>query len=170
MTTIIVLISILLVIMLLVSGRNRFIELEEEIKNAESKVLLTKNKYIEAQKAALGLAGKATNNEGAIYERIASSDRITTQDLMALGQAYPDLKDKFTSASQMIERLMRDYTGAQEELNELVATYNKRVSMFPSSITAYVFKREKQELIGEAQLSTSRQLNVSDGLDYSQYL
>lgn len=155
----------------LISGRNKFIEQENSIKNAESKVLLARNKYIKAQKSALGLAGKATNNEGDVYMKIKTAGgAIDASDLKALGQMYPDLKDKFSAAANMSEKLLENWRIAQEELNECITEFNRMVSVFPSNFIAFIFKYSKQELVGEENLAQSRQLDMEEELIFSDFI
>lgn len=170
MVTIIVIILIILMTIWLIKERNGFVVLVAKVEQEMSNVNTAKAKYLAVQKKAIGLAGKATSNEGQIYESIRNSaGQISSTTLLSLGQMYPDLKDKFDSAAHLSDSLYTDYRNAQSVLNQAITEYNTAIALFPSSIAAWLFGFEKETLIDQEHLTDSKKLRMEDEMDLSEF-
>lgn len=143
----------------------------ENINKAKSEVNTAKAKYFEVQRKAIGLVGKTGKNEADLYKDIKTSGgRISSETLMALGQQYPDLKDKFESSARLSDNLYGSYRKAQTQLNDAITEYNTYINLFPNNIAAYILGYVRETLIDEANLEKSKELNVVEDLDLSEFL
>ena len=75
-------------------------------------------------------------------------------NIMALAEAYPDLKanTNFTDLSNQLARVEEDIANSRKYYNAVVRKYNDKVEMFPSNLVASIFgfKLEKMfEIVEE---------------------
>ncbi len=169
--TIIALILIIVSLVFLIKCKNKFVVLSSNVKKCMSEVNTAKAKYLEVQRKALGLAGKATNNEGKVYQEIKNSaGQISSDKLLALGQMYPDLKDKFSTAASLSDRLYNDYRIAQTQLNNAITEYNQEISVVPQNIAAFLWGYKQETLIDEENLDRSKELTMVDDIDVEDFI
>ncbi len=162
---------IILLIAFLISKYNRFKEYSAEIAMHMSEVNTAKAKYLKIQKKAIGLAGKATKNEGDIYMNIKNAGgKISSETLLSLGTMYPELKDKFATAANLSEKMIDSYRNEQTALNNIITQYNKYVSIFPNNIAAFILGYRTMDLIGQDKLQEATKLEMEDEMDFSEFL
>ena len=153
----------------LIKCRNSFVVLKANVKRCKSQVNTARAKYQEVQKKAIGLAGIATQNEGTVYESLRAG-KINAENLLSLGQSYPELKDKFQATAELLDKLSSDLMSAQTTLNNAVTEYNASIAMFPQNIAAYFLGYHPEKLIGEKILEKATDLTIEADPDMSKWV
>ena len=130
---------------------NRFVSLEELVRNAWSNIdVVQENRYdtlIELYKIVVSYAEheRSTLNE-IVRNRGLKSNEETINNLVAnvyaVAESYPELKAD-TIYNNLVEKLTE--LNAQTKFSKLV--YNDAVKMFPSSFVAGMFKHEEKEYL-----------------------
>ena len=90
------------------------------------------------------------------YEKMNTSDKVEVNNklsqsitkLMALAEAYPDLKanENFKDLSNQLARVEEDIANARKYYNGAVRIMNDKVQMFPSNIIASMLGFKKQPM------------------------
>ena len=137
---------------------NRFVSLEELVRNAWSNIdVVQENRYdtlIELYKIVVSYAEheRSTLNE-IVRNRGLKSNEETINNLVAnvyaVAESYPELKAD-TIYNNLIEKLTE--LNAQTKFsklvyNDAVTKFNRLVKMFPSSLVAGMFKHEEKEYL-----------------------
>jgi len=137
---------------------NRFVSLEELVRNAWSNIdVVQENKYdtlIELYKIVVSYAEheRSTLNE-IVRNRGLKSNEETINNLVAnvyaVAESYPELKAD-TIYNNLVEKLTE--LNAQTKFsklvyNDAVTKFNRLVKMFPSSFVAGMFKHEEKEYL-----------------------
>jgi possible membrane protein lemA len=137
---------------------NRFVSLEELVRNAWSNIdVVQENRYdtlIELYKIVVSYAEheRSTLNE-IVRNRGLKSNEETINNLVAnvyaVAESYPELKAD-TIYNNLIEKLTE--LNAQTKFsklvyNDAVTKFNRLVKMFPSSFVAGMFKHEEKEYL-----------------------
>ncbi|MCR5094937.1 MAG: LemA family protein [Lachnospiraceae bacterium] len=136
-----------------------------------AKVNAAKEKLRAVQRQAIGIAGKAGQNEGNLIKDItAKHGAIDGSSIRALGQLYPTLNDKFQASAQMVDKLYDDYLNEQNDLNSSITEYNMYISKFPTNIYAGILGYKKDSLIDEENLEMSKELDRVDDVDISSFV
>ena len=137
---------------------NRFVSLEELVRNAWSNIdVVQENRYdtlIELYKIVVSYAEheRSTLNE-IVKNRGLKSNEETINNLVAnvyaVAESYPELK-----ADTIYNNLVEKFTelNAQTKFsklvyNDAVTKFNRLVKMFPSSFVAGMFKHEEKEYL-----------------------
>ena len=155
----------------LINTKNIIVKMVNYIRLCMSNVNTAKEKYQAVKLQAVGLAGKANHNEGETYKDIRDSGGTFQSDnLMALGQLYPNLNDNLRSTSNMVESLYNDYKAAQNELNEAITQYNNYIAQFPTNLFAGILGYRQDTLIDEENLSKSKEFSRTADVDISDYV
>ena len=139
---------------------NNFVKLKNKVKEAFStmdvylkkrwdlipNIVETVKAYSQYEKDALREVVELRNNT---YDKMSDEDKIKTneqlssgiQKIMALAEAYPDLKasQNFQNLSNQLAKIEEDIANARKYYNGVVRIYNDKVEMFPSNILAKVF-------------------------------
>ena len=137
---------------------NRFVSLEELVRNAWSNIdVVQENRYdtlIELYKIVVSYAEheRSTLNE-IVRNRGLKSNEETINKLVAnvyaVAESYPELKAD-TIYNNLVEKLTE--LNAQTKFsklvyNDAVTKFNRLVKMFPSSFVAGMFKHEEKEYL-----------------------
>ena len=137
---------------------NRFVSLEELVRNAWSNIdVVQENRYdtlIELYKIVVSYAEheRSTLNE-IVRNRGLKSNEETINNLVAnvyaVAESYPELKAD-TIYNNLVEKLTE--LNAQTKFSKLVyndaiTKFNRLVKMFPSSFVAGMFKHEEKEYL-----------------------
>ena len=137
---------------------NRFVSLEELVRNAWSNIdVVQENRYdtlIELYKIVVSYAEheRSTLNE-IVRNRGLKSNEETINNLVAnvyaVAESYPELKAD-TIYNNLVEKLTE--INAQTKFSKLVyndaiTKFNRLVKMFPSSFVAGMFKHEEKEYL-----------------------
>lgn len=137
---------------------NRFVSLEELVRNAWSNIdVVQENRYdtlIELYKIVVSYAEheRSTLNE-IVRNRGLKSNEETINKLVAnvyaVAESYPELKAD-TIYNNLVEKLTE--LNAQTKFsklvyNDAVTKFNRLVKMFPSSFVAGIFKHEEKEYL-----------------------
>ena len=137
---------------------NRFVSLEELVRNAWSNIdVVQENRYdtlIELYKIVVSYAEheRSTLNE-IVRNRGLKSNEETINNLVAnvyaVAESYPELKAD-TIYNNLVEKLTE--LNAQTKFsklvyNDAVTKFNRLVKMFPSSFVAGMFKHEEKEYL-----------------------
>ncbi len=90
------------------------------------------------------------------YEKMNTSDKVEVNNklsqsitkLMALAEAYPDLKanENFKDLSNQLSRVEEDIANARKYYNGAVRIMNDKVQMFPSNLIASMLGFKKQPM------------------------
>ena len=90
------------------------------------------------------------------YEKMNTSDKVEVNNklsqsitkLMALAEAYPDLKanENFKDLSNQLSKVEEDIANARKYYNGSVRLYNNKVEMFPSNVIAKLFGYKPKEM------------------------
>ena len=139
---------------------NNFVKLKNKVKEAFStmdvylkkrwdlitNIVETVKAYSQYEKDALREVVELRNST---YDKMSDEDKIKTneqlssgiQKIMALAEAYPDLKasQNFQNLSNQLAKIEEDIANARKYYNGVVRIYNDKVEMFPSNILAKMF-------------------------------
>lgn len=139
---------------------NNFVKLKNKVKEAFStmdvylkkrwdlipNIVETVKAYSQYEKDALREVVELRNST---YDKMSDEDKIKTneqlssgiQKIMALAEAYPDLKasQNFQNLSNQLTKIEEDIANARKYYNGVVRIYNDKVEMFPSNILAKMF-------------------------------
>ena len=139
---------------------NNFVKLKNKVKEAFStmdvylkkrwdlipNIVETVKAYSQYEKDALREVVELRNST---YDKMSDEDKIKTneqlssgiQKIMALAEAYPDLKasQNFQNLSNQLGKIEEDIANARKYYNGVVRIYNDKVEMFPSNILAKMF-------------------------------
>ena len=139
---------------------NNFVKLKNKVKEAFStmdvylkkrwdlipNIVETVKAYSQYEKDALREVVELRNST---YGKMSDEDKIKTneqlssgiQKIMALAEAYPDLKasQNFQNLSNQLAKIEEDIANARKYYNGVVRIYNDKVEMFPSNILAKMF-------------------------------
>ena len=96
--------------------------------------------------AARAQYGSARNIEDKIDASRAASSAL--QGIMAIGEAYPDLKSNqnFVQLQGRISELESTISDRRESYNEAVANFNTRIEQFPDVFAARFLDYKKQQM------------------------
>ena len=83
-------------------------------------------------------------------EKITNNEKLTDKinNIFAIAEAYPELKanQNFIELSRQLVKIEEDISCARIIYNESVTNLNNKISMFPSSIIASIFRFKKRKL------------------------
>ena len=140
----ILLIIFIIMVSSLISTNNKIVILVNEIKLHMANTNAAREKYRTVQRQALGLAGKAGQNEGNLFKDISNKHgSIDGSSLRALGNLYPELNDKFQASADLVDSLYDTYLQEQNMLNSAITEYNMYISRIPTSIYAGILGYKK---------------------------
>lgn len=160
---IVVVVLIVAIIGWYISTRNKFIRMEQDVKNSESRidVYLTKRfdcltKMLDTTKGYMKHENDtlinviAMRNPGAnasLKDKAAFNDQMTNvaTQINAVAEQYPELKaDKmFANLQASINEIEENLQAARSNFNANVSAFNKAILVFPASIVAGSRFREK---------------------------
>ncbi len=163
----ILLIVILVLLIYVFSVYNKFIKLNNDVKEAFATMDVYLKKrwdlipnivdvvkgYASYEKDTLESIIKARGN---VYDDLSLTDKINTnlqlnQDinkLMLLVEAYPELKanENFLDLSKQLTKVEDDIANARKYYNAVVRIFNNKVEMFPSNIVAGIFRYKSKPM------------------------
>ena len=156
----IIIVIIVLIIIYTFVLYNRFIKLNNKVKEAFStmdvylkkrwdlipNIVETVKGYAKHEKDTLK---EITELRKSAYDNLSDEEKIKTNakvsnnisKIMALAEAYPDLKanDNFNDLSKQLIKVEDGIANARKYYNGTVRIYNNKVEMFPSNIFANIF-------------------------------
>lgn len=154
-----------------ISTRNRFIRMEQDVLNSESRIdvyltkrfdLLTKmlsttKGFMEHEKETL-ISVTEMRNPGmnaSLKEKAAFNDQMSSlsKQINIVAEQYPDLKsDKmFNNLQNAISEVEENLQAARSNYNSNVSAFNKAILQFPASIVAGNKYTKKDYFEAEAQ-------------------
>ena len=156
------------VIAYIISKRNEFEKLRQEIQHAESDISVCKSKRKECVTDAMKIAKISYRQEVEGLERLTARDQL--DQLAFLGEKYPELQTMGGYRDIMNEaiRLDREIAAYRELLNGNINAYNQSIASFPGLIIAKIFKYTREEFIDEENYGKNRKLEQSE-VDFSQF-
>ena len=180
----IVLVVVVALISAFVSNNNKFVEMEESVKNAQSNVSVYLQRradlipnFVETVKAyslheqetytAVTKARSAVTQADSVDEQAQASAQLDSAiDIWvnAVTEAYPELKsDKLYIALQdELAGTENRIAVARKDYNDAASVYNKSIRRFPANITAAIFGFEQVEYF-----ETPDSVNDAPQVDFS---
>ncbi|MDE6947618.1 MAG: LemA family protein [Anaeroplasmataceae bacterium] len=151
-----VVLLIICIIAWVISTRNKFIRMEQDVENSESRIdiyltkrfdLLTKmldstKGYMNYEKETLTEVVKMRNPgvNASVKEKAEFNEQMSSvaRQLNLVVERYPDLKaDKmFNNLQQSISEVEENLQAARSNFNSNVGSFNKAILQFPASIVA----------------------------------
>ncbi|MDI3535761.1 MAG: LemA protein [Eubacteriaceae bacterium] len=156
---------IIVFLLWLVSTRNSFVKIKNQVEEAFSTMdVYLKKRYdlipnlVETVKGyashesetfqKVTAARTAAMNAGSIDEKIANENALsgTLKSLFAVAEAYPQLQanTNFLDLQNQLKMIEDDIANARKYYNANVREMNTKVEMFPSNIVAGMFNFKKQ--------------------------
>lgn len=152
----VIIILIIAIVGWYIGTRNRFIRMEQDVQNSESRIdvyltkrydLLTKmlsttKGYMKHEKETLAEVVEMRNPgvNASLKEKAEFNDQMSSvaKQLNFVVERYPDLKaDKmFNNLQQSISEVEENLQAARSNFNANVASFNKAILQFPASIVA----------------------------------
>ena len=156
----IIIAGIVLIIIYAFTLYNRFIKLNNKVKEAFStmdvylkkrwdlipNIVETVKGYAKHEKDTLKEVVELRNSA---YDKMSDDEKIKTNEqlssdiskIMVLAEAYPDLKanENFKDLSNQLTKIEDDIANSRKYYNGVVRIYNNKVEMFPSNIFAGLF-------------------------------
>jgi len=95
-------------------------------------------------------------NARSVGEKIDSSQQLSlaVQGVMAIGEAYPDLKanKNFSDLQARISSLESTLSDRREGYNECVANFNTRIDQFPDVLAANILGYRRQQMFKVSEI------------------
>lgn len=165
---IIILAVIILILAYLVSKRNRFQALKNEVDAQKSNI----SNYIEQRTKylndALNVAKISYSHEVEGMEKLTANEKF--EQLRALGERYPQLQNtaSYQETISRLPMLERDIAASKTLLNGNIREYNEAISMFPALIVAKIFGYKRETFIDEENMESNKVTDRSE-VDFSKF-
>ena len=163
------LINICLIVVIIITGSvlanyNRFIRLNNKVKEKESKIDILLNQRFDLIPNLVECVKGYTKHEGGTFENLArlrssynnngfninEAEKINNEfgKLMAIVENYPELKasSQFMNLQANLRQIEDKLNYARIEYNNMVTRFNNLVEQIPSNIVAKIFNFETKEL------------------------
>lgn len=174
----IILLIIILIIIYAFALYNKFVKLNNKVKEAFStmdvylkkrwdlipNIVETVKGYAKHEKDTLEEVVELRNST---YDKMSDDEKIKTNEqlssdiskIMVLAEAYPDLKanENFKNLSKELSKVEDDIANSRKYYNGVVRIYNNKVEMFPSNIFARLFGYKSKSMF---EASASERENV----------
>ena len=163
----IILIIVVLILVFLINIYNNLVSLRQKVKNAWSQIEIQLQRRFDLipnlVETVKGYMGHESNILTKVAElrtawanakTVAEKSNLDTQlsdtlkTIMAVSEAYPDLKanQNFISLQQELANTENKISYSRQFYNDIVTTYNTKIQVFPSNIVARMFKFTQETL------------------------
>lgn len=163
------LINICLIIVVIITGSilvnyNRFVKLNNKVKERESKIDVLLNQRFDLLPNLVECVKGYTEHESKTFEELAKLRSTHDKDgfnieqtekinkgftkLIAVAEAYPELKanENFMNLQENLRLIEEQLNYARLEYNAMVTRFNNLVQTIPSNIIAKIFLFEEKQL------------------------
>ena len=163
----IILIIVVLILVFLINIYNNLVSLRQKVKNAWSQIEIQLQRRFDLipnlVETVKGYMGHESNILTKVAElrtawahakTVAEKSHLDTQlsdtlkTIMAVSEAYPDLKanQNFISLQQELANTENKISYSRQFYNDIVTTYNTKIQVFPSNIVAGLFNFTQETL------------------------
>ena len=163
----IILIIVVLILVFLINIYNNLVSLRQKVKNAWSQIEIQLQRRFDLipnlVETVKGYMGHESNILTKVAElrtawanakTVAEKSNLDTQlsdtlkTIMAVSEAYPDLKanQNFISLQQELANTENKISYSRQFYNDIVTTYNTKIQVFPSNIVAGLFNFTQETL------------------------
>ena len=163
----IILIIVVLILVFLINIYNNLVSLRQKVKNAWSQIEIQLQRRFDLipnlVETVKGYMGHESNILTKVAElrtawanakTVAEKSNLDTQlsdtlkTIMAVSEAYPDLKanQNFISLQQELANTENKISYSRQFYNDIVTTYNTKIQVFPSNIVAGMFNYTQETL------------------------
>jgi len=163
----IILIIVVLILVFLINIYNNLVSLRQKVKNAWSQIEIQLQRRFDLipnlVETVKGYMGHESNILTKVAElrtawanakTVAEKSNLDTQlsdtlkTIMAVSEAYPDLKanQNFISLQQELANTENKISYSRQFYNDIVTTYNTKIQVFPSNIVARMFNFTQETL------------------------
>ena len=163
----IILIIVVLILVFLISIYNNLVSLRQKVKNAWSQIEIQLQRRFDLipnlVETVKGYMGHESNILTKVAElrtawanakTVAEKSNLDTQlsdtlkTIMAVSEAYPDLKanQNFINLQQELANTENKISYSRQFYNDIVTTYNTKIQVFPSNIVAGMFNFTQETL------------------------
>ena len=158
----------LVILIYMISKRNKFVNLKAEVENLLSNISVQKEARSRAIVDAMEILGVAHSNDVSAIKGL--NIEAQSKELVACAQKYPDLKNTpaYASALGRIQNFNEDIASADSLLNKAIKEYNQAIAVFPANIVAGMFGFAKETYIDNDNMGNNKNLNI-EKVDYSKY-
>ena len=164
----IILIIVVLILVFLINIYNNLVSLRQKVKNAWSQIEIQLQRRFDLipnlVETVKGYMGHESNILTKVAElrtawanakTVAEKSNLDTQlsdtlkTIMAVSEAYPDLKanQNFISLQQELANTENTISYSRQFYNDIVTTYNTKIQVFPSNIVAGLFNFTQETLL-----------------------
>ena len=159
------LIVVIIITGLMIATYNKFIKLDNKVKETESKIDILLNKRFDLIPNLVSCVKQYSKHESDTLEDVTAlrssyktNGELNIQEtqnidkkvnmLMAVAENYPDLKadTQFIDLQSSLSKIENELSYARENYNYIVTKYNIKVETIPSNLIAKIFFFEKKEL------------------------
>ena len=163
----IILIIVVLILVFLINIYNNLVSLRQKVKNAWSQIEIQLQRRFDLIPNLVETVKRYMGHESNILTKVAElrtawanaktvaeksnldtqlSDTLKT--IMAVSEAYPDLKanQNFISLQQELANTENKISYSRQFYNDIVTTYNTKIQVFPSNIVAGLFNFTQETL------------------------
>lgn len=161
-------IIVVILIAYIISKRNEFEKLRQEIQHANSDIGIYCEKRQKCVSDAMNIAKISCSKEVEGIERLTAGDQL--DQLAFLGEKYPALQSIGGYREILSEaiRLNKEISASKEILNGNINEYNQAIASFPGLIIAKIFKYKREEFIDEENFAMNKKLDRTE-LDFSMF-
>ena len=163
----IILIIVVLILVFLINIYNNLVSLRQKVKNAWSQIEIQLQRRFDLipnlVETVKGYMGHESNILTKVAElrtawanakTVAEKSNLDTQlsdtlkTIMAVSEAYPDLKanQNFINLQQELANTENKISYSRQFYNDIVTTYNTKIQVFPSNIVAGMFNFTQETL------------------------
>jgi len=163
----IILIIVVLILVFLINIYNNLVSLRQKVKNAWSQIEIQLQRRFDLipnlVETVKGYMGHESNILTKVAElrtawanakTVAEKSNLDTQlsdtlkTIMAVSEAYPDLKanQNFISLQQELANTENKISYSRQFYNDIVTTYNTKIQVFPSNIVVGMFNFTQETL------------------------
>ena len=163
----IILIIVVLILVFLINIYNNLVSLRQKVKNAWSQIEIQLQRrfdiihnLFETVKVYMGHESNILTKVAELRtawanaKTVAEKSNLDTQlsdtlkTIMAVSEAYPDLKanQNFISLQQELANTENKISYSRQFYNDIVTTYNTKIQVFPSNIVAGLFNFTQETL------------------------
>lgn len=163
----IILIIVVLILVFLINIYNNLVSLRQKVKNAWSQIEIQLQRrfdlipnLVETVKGYMGHESNILTKVAELRTAWANAKTVeeksnldtqlsdTLKTIMAVSEAYPDLKanQNFISLQQELANTENKISYSRQFYNDIVTTYNTKIQVFPSNIVAGLFNFTQETL------------------------
>lgn len=162
-------IIVLVILVYIITNRNRFVEEKQDIEKCLSQISVHKENRSTCLKDMMSIANVGYTNE--VKAMMGLDDRQKLQQLQFLGSRYPALASipAYLNAQQKAVDLDTDISACKSLLNNAIQVYNKHVALFPACLIAVAFGFRKETWVDEENMHKNRSVNIEE-IDFNSFL